>query len=148
MKKAFFILCISAVVTACGGNSSDKSTGGSDSTNAANQTAKATNSDADTNATKTGTEAAGGSAGSTAGASLLAASDCNTCHKVDTKVIGPAFQDIAAKYPATDANIETLAKKVISGGKGNWGDIPMSAHPTLSESDAKEMVKYVLSLKK
>jgi cytochrome c len=147
MKKAFFILCISAVITACGGSSSN-STGGADSTSAANKTAKTTNSDADTNATKTGTEATGGSAGSTAGAGLLAASDCNTCHKVDTKVIGPAFQDVAAKYPATDANIEMLANKVISGGKGNWGDIPMSAHPALSVADAKEMVKYVLSLKK
>jgi cytochrome c len=147
MKKAFFILCISAVVTACGGSSSENA-GGSDSTSAANQTAKATTPNADTNATKTGTESAGGSAGSTAGAGLLAASDCNTCHKVDTKIIGPAFQDIAAKYPATDANIETLANKVIAGGKGSWGDIPMSAHPTLSLADAKEMVKYVLSLKK
>jgi cytochrome c len=146
MKKAFFILCISAVVTACGSNSSTK--GGSDSTNAANQSAKAANSDADTVVTKTGTEGAGGSAGSAKGESLIAAADCNTCHKVDTKIIGPAFQDVAAKYPASETNIETLAKKVIDGGKGNWGDIPMTAHPTLSLDDAKEMVKYVLSLKK
>jgi cytochrome c len=146
MKKAFFILCISAVVTACGGSSSNK--GGTDSTQAANQTAKATNSDADTTVTKTGAEPTGGSAGSKAGEGLLAASDCNTCHKVDTKLIGPAFQDVAAKYEATDANIETLANKVISGGKGNWGDIPMTPHPAISLADAKEMVKYVLSLKK
>jgi cytochrome c len=147
MKKAFFILCIGAVITACGGSSSNN-TGGSDSTHAANQSAKASNSDADTVVTKTGTESAGGSAGSTTGESLMAASDCNTCHKVDTKIIGPAFQDVAAKYPATETNIEMLAKKVIEGGKGNWGDIPMSAHPTVSLADAKEMVKYVLSLKK
>ncbi|NHA03817.1 c-type cytochrome [Mucilaginibacter sp. HC2] len=146
MKKAFFILCISAVVTACGSNSSTK--GGSDSTSAANQTAKAADANADTVVAKTGTEAAGGSAGSAKGESLMAAADCNTCHKVDTKVIGPALQDVAAKYPATETNIETLAKKVIAGGKGNWGDIPMSAHPTLSLDDAKEMVKYILSLKK
>jgi cytochrome c len=145
MKKAFFILCISVVVTACGGSSNS---GGADSTKAANQTAKATSSDADTNATKTGTEAAGGEAGSSTGASLMAASDCNTCHKVDTKVIGPAFQDIAAKYPATEANIDTLANKIIRGGKGNWGDIPMAAHPALAVNDAKEIVKYILSLKK
>jgi cytochrome c len=147
MKKAFFILGICAVISACGGNSS-KNAGGSDSTQAANQTAKATNSDADTNATKTGTEGTGGSAGSAKGESLIAAADCNTCHKVDTKIIGPAFQDVAAKYPPTEANIETLAKKVIDGGKGNWGDIPMTAHPSVSLDDAKEMVKYVLSLKK
>ena len=146
MKKAFFILCISAVVTACGGNSSDK--GGADSTNAANQTAKASNSDADTVVAKNGTEATGGSAGSTTGESLMAAADCNTCHKVDTKLIGPAFQDVAAKYEPSEANIETLANKVIAGGKGNWGDIPMTPHPALSVNDAKEMVKYILSLKK
>ena len=146
MKKAFFILCISAVVTACGSNSSNK--GGGDSTSAANQTAKAADANADTVVAKTGTEAAGGSAGSAKGESLIAAADCNTCHKVDVKIIGPAFQDVAAKYPATETNIETLAKKVIDGGKGNWGDIPMTPHPTVSLDDAKEMVKYVLSLKK
>jgi cytochrome c len=146
MKKAFFILCISVAITACGGSSN--SSGGADSTKASNQTAKATSSDADTNATKTGTEAAGGEAGSSTGVSLMAASDCNTCHKVDTKVIGPAFQDIAAKYPPTEANIDTLANKIIRGGKGNWGDIPMAAHPALAVNDAKEIVKYILSLKK
>ncbi|QEC74907.1 c-type cytochrome [Mucilaginibacter ginsenosidivorax] len=146
MKKAFFILGICAVVSACGGNSASK--GGSDSTAAANQTAKATNSDADTNATKTGTEGAGGSAGSGAGEKLLAANDCGTCHKVDTKVIGPSFQDIAKKYDASEANIDMLAKKVISGGSGNWGTMAMTPHAALAESDAKEIVKYILAQKK
>lgn len=146
MKKAFFILGVCAVLSACGGSAGSK--GGSDSTDAANQTAKATSSDADTNATKTGTEAAGGSAGSAAGEKLLAANDCGTCHKVDTKVIGPAFQDIAKKYDASEANIDMLTKKVIAGGSGNWGTMAMTAHPGLAEADAKEIVKYILSLKK
>ena len=143
MKKVFIVLAISAVITACGGNSK---TGASDSTAAANQTAKSAESSADTNANKIGTESSGPSAAP--GAKLMASYDCNTCHKVDQKVIGPAFQDIAAKYPATEANIDTLANKVIKGGKGNWGDIPMAAHPTLSVSDAQQLVKYILSLKK
>jgi cytochrome c len=143
MKKVFAVLCISAVITACGGNSK---TGSADSTAAANQTAKQSESSTDTNANKTGTETSGAPA--SPGAKLLAASDCLTCHKVDIKVIGPAYQDVAAKYPATEANIDTLANKVIRGGKGNWGDVPMAAHPTISQSDAKEMVKYILSLKK
>ena len=147
MKKAFFILLISAAVSACGGNSSN-SKGGSDSTMAANQTAKAVNSDADTNITKTGTESTGGSAGSAAGEKLLASNDCNTCHKVDVKVVGPAFQDVAKKYEPTQANIDMLAKKVIMGGSGNWGDVAMTAHSSLSESDAKAMVQYILSLRK
>ncbi|HEX8018899.1 c-type cytochrome, partial [Mucilaginibacter sp.] len=115
MKKVFVILCISAVFAACGGNSS-KNTGGSDSTNGANQSAKAADANADTVVAKTGTESAGGSAASSAGEKLIATLDCSTCHKVDTKVIGPAFQEIAAKYEASDANIDMLAKKIIAGG--------------------------------
>jgi len=143
MKKVFIVLCISAVITACGGGSKS---GSADSTAAANETAKSAESNADTNANKTGTEPAAGA--TEPGAKLIAASDCGTCHKADVKLIGPAFKDIAAKYPATDANIDTLANKVIKGGKGNWGDIPMAGHPTLAVNDAKTIIKYILSLKK
>ncbi|HEY4326898.1 MAG TPA: c-type cytochrome [Mucilaginibacter sp.] len=142
MKKVFIILGICSVLAACGGNTKS---GSADSTAAANQTAKEQQSDADTNANKIGTESV---ASTDPGAKLIAASDCNTCHKVDIKVIGPAFKDVAAKYPATEANIDTLANKVIRGGKGNWGDVPMAAHPAISVDDAKQMVKFVLSLKK
>ena len=55
---------------------------------------------------------------------------------------------MAGKYPATDENIDHLADKIIAGGQGVWGAIPMTPHPTLSKDDAKEMVKYILSLKK
>jgi cytochrome c len=82
------------------------------------------------------------------GLELVAKSDCLTCHKVSEKVTGPAYRDVAAKYEATDANIAMLASKVIKGGSGNWGAIPMTPHATLSEADAKQMVKYILLLKK
>lgn len=145
MKKAFFILGICAVISACGGNASKSDSG--DSTT--NQSTKAANSDADTNAVKTGTEtAATAKVTSATGEALMAKADCNTCHKIDVKIIGPAFQDVANKYEPTEANIDMLANKVIKGGKGNWGDIPMAEHPTLALNDAKEMVKYILSLKK
>jgi cytochrome c len=143
MKKVFIVLCISAVITACGGGSK---TGSADSTAAANQTAKQSETSVDTNATKTGAEPAAGSM--SPGAKLIAGSDCLTCHKVDTKVIGPAYKDVAAKYPATQANIDTLVNKVINGGKGNWGDVPMAPHPQLKKEDVTQMVKYILSLKK
>ena len=143
MKKVFVILSICAIITACGGNSK---TGSSDSSAAANQTAKQQETSADTNANKTGTESSG--VALAPGAKLMASADCNTCHKADVKVIGPALKDIAAKYPATQSNIDSLANKVIKGGKGHWGDIPMAAHPALAVNDAKEMVKYILSLKK
>lgn len=81
-----------------------------------------------------------------AGKGLLAKSDCLACHKVDTKVVGPAYIDVAKKYPATEANYDKLAKKIIEGGSGSWGTMAMSPHPTLSAADAKKMAQYILSL--
>lgn len=82
------------------------------------------------------------------GLELVAKSDCLTCHKVEDQSTGPAYRAIAAKYPANDATIDTLAGKIIQGGSGNWGQVPMSAHPQLSKEDARLMAKYVMSLKK
>ena len=84
----------------------------------------------------------------TKGLALIAGSDCLTCHKVAEKNIGPAYQDVAAKYENTDDNIEMLAGKIIKGGSGNWGAIPMTPHANLSEEDAEAMVKYIFLLKK
>ena len=81
------------------------------------------------------------------GAKLIAASDCIGCHKEHDKVVGPAYAAIAEKYKPTEANIAMLANKIITGGKGNWGEIPMTAHPGLSVADAREMTKYILSIK-
>lgn len=81
------------------------------------------------------------------GKALFLKSDCLTCHKLDTKVVGPAYYDVAKKYPATDANYEMLAGKVISGGSGVWGQVAMAPHPTLTHDDAKKIVEYILSLK-
>ncbi|WP_110055877.1 c-type cytochrome [Chitinophaga sp. S165] len=81
------------------------------------------------------------------GAALIEQKDCKTCHKVDAKLVGPGYKEVAQKYEATEANIETLAGKVISGGSGNWGEVAMTPHPDVSKDDAKEMVKYILSLK-
>lgn len=82
------------------------------------------------------------------GEKLIAKSDCVGCHKLDKKLIGPSYLDIAKKYPNTDKNINSLADKVIKGGSGVWGTMPMSAHSSLKKEDAKSMVKYILSLKK
>lgn len=81
------------------------------------------------------------------GLELIAKSDCLTCHKVSEKLIGPAYKEVAAKYENTEENIAMLTGKIIKGGQGVWGQIPMTAHPQLSESDAKQMVKYILLLK-
>jgi cytochrome c len=81
------------------------------------------------------------------GEALVKKSDCLACHNAKVKIVGPAYVAVAAKYPATPANIDKLANKIIAGGAGSWGEVPMSPHPALSISDAKEMVKYILSLK-
>jgi len=81
------------------------------------------------------------------GLDMIASLDCTTCHKISEKNIGPAYTDVAKKYETTDANIETLAQKVIKGGSGNWGSVPMTPHPALSVDSAKEMVRYILNLK-
>lgn len=82
------------------------------------------------------------------GEKLIAKSDCVGCHKLDKKLIGPSYLDIAKKYPSNDKNITYLSGKIIKGGSGVWGTIPMSAHASLKKNDANSMAKYILSLKK
>lgn len=82
------------------------------------------------------------------GKALIEGSDCRTCHKDDTKLIGPAYMDVAKKYENTSANVKMLAEKIIKGGQGNWGEIPMAGHPNISEEDASAMVEYILTMKK
>lgn len=79
---------------------------------------------------------------------LIAQSDCLTCHTIDEKKVGPAYREVANKYVADQQTITLLAGKVIKGGAGVWGQIPMTPHPNISEEDAKTMVTYILSLKK
>jgi cytochrome c len=81
------------------------------------------------------------------GMTLVGKSDCLTCHKLNEKVIGPAYKEVAKKYANTPANIKMLAGKILKGGSGNWGAIPMTAHATLSQADAELMVNYIMSLK-
>lgn len=80
------------------------------------------------------------------GESLVNASDCKTCHHKTNKLIGPAHTDVAKKYDFTAANVTLLANKIINGGSGVWGEVPMTAHPDLSVADAEKMARYVLSL--
>ena len=81
-----------------------------------------------------------------AGEALVKANDCKTCHHPTNKIIGPAHTDVAKKYDFTAANVSMLADKIIKGGVGVWGQVPMNAHPDISQADAEKMAKYVLSL--
>ena len=81
------------------------------------------------------------------GEALIAKSDCFACHKVNEKLLGPSYKDVANKYANTKENIDCLVKKIKAGGSGVWGAIPMSPHPALSDNDAEAMVQYILSLR-
>ncbi len=83
-----------------------------------------------------------------AGERLINKSDCMGCHNKVNKIIGPSYAEIALKYKPTEKNINGLADKIIKGGTGVWGTMPMTAHPTMKKEDAVLMVKYILSVKK
>src|SRR6476659_1474263 len=78
------------------------------------------------------------------GLAKIAQSDCLSCHKISEKLIGPSYQDVANKYAGSDTAVNYLVGKVIKGGKGVWGQVPMTPHPLLSEADVQQMVKYIL----
>jgi cytochrome c len=80
------------------------------------------------------------------GEALVKANDCKTCHHPVNKLIGPPHTEVAKKYEFTKANVDMLAQKIIKGGSGVWGQIPMNPHPNLSQADAERMARYVLSL--
>jgi cytochrome c len=142
MKKVILLFAAATFIISCG-NDSNKSgdNAGTDAT---------TTDSAGGAATTTETTAPGATAASAdadKGLDLIAKSDCLTCHKVEDKLVGPAYRDVAKKYENTPANVDSLASKIIHGGAGNWGQVPMTPHPAISKEDAQLMVKYVLSLK-
>jgi cytochrome c len=81
------------------------------------------------------------------GKALLQKSDCFACHQVDSKLVGPAYKDVAKKYAGDKEALPKLVKKVKEGGAGNWGQVPMAPHPQLSDEDLTKMVQWVLAQK-
>ncbi len=82
-----------------------------------------------------------------ANADLAQKKNCMACHAVDKKVIGPAYKDVAAKYAGQPDAVNKLAQKVMKGGSGVWGVIPMPANPQVSEAEATQIVQWILSTK-
>lgn len=122
MKKVLIIMAaFAAVAVSCGSN--EQKGGGAEQTPAAN----------DPMVQK--------------GLELVANSDCLGCHQIKEKSTGPSYMAIADRYRDKGDVIDTLAQKIMHGGSGNWGTIPMQAHPGLSQENARTMVKYILSLK-
>ena len=134
MKKVLGTMVVVISLMACGGNK-EKEAAKADDVSGSTSAAASTNSLANNPDYQKGL-------------ALVGKSDCLTCHKVDEKNIGPAYRDVAAKYENTEENVKMLAGKIIKGGSGVWGAIPMTPHPTLSQEDAEALAKYVLLLKK
>jgi len=77
---------------------------------------------------------------------LAVKKNCLTCHAIDKKVVGPAYKDVAKKYAGQDVTAK-LTSKVMKGGSGVWGAVPMPANPQVNEAEAKQLVSWLLLLK-
>jgi cytochrome c len=73
--------------------------------------------------------------------------NCLACHAVDKKVVGPSYKEVAAKYAGQKDAVEKLTQKVVKGGVGAWGQIPMPANPQVTDAEAKQLVTWILGLK-
>jgi len=135
MKKVIFSMAIAAFLLSCGGGDSEKK----EATDATTEPAK----------TEPATTDLSDNPDYQKGMAIVADTKnlCLTCHKIDEKLVGPAYRDVANKYESTDANISMLAEKVVKGGTGVWGEVAMPANTVISLDDAKAAVKYVLLLR-
>jgi cytochrome c len=78
---------------------------------------------------------------------LATSKNCMACHAIDKKLVGPAYKDVAAKYAGDKSAPAKLAAKIMKGGSGVWGPVPMPANPQVNDAEAKKLVAWVLSLK-
>lgn len=82
-----------------------------------------------------------------ASADLAKTKNCMACHAVASKLVGPAYKDVAAKYAGQKDAEDKLTQKVLKGGSGVWGVVPMPANAQVNEAEARTLVKWVLSQK-
>ncbi len=75
---------------------------------------------------------------------LAKKNDCLGCHAAATKLVGPAYQEVAAKYAGQSDARDVLVQSIRNGSVGKWGDVPMPPHPKLSEADAKRLATWIL----
>ena len=131
MKKTIIIVAALAALAACGGDEKkdEKNTGSTE------QKAEGNRDELNNNTVYQKAIA------------IIANSDCRTCHLIEEKSQGPAWRDVANKYAGQDTAVKYLADKIIAGGSGVWGTIPMAPHPTMPREDAETLAQYVLLLK-
>ena len=82
-----------------------------------------------------------------ANADLAQKKNCMACHAIDKKVVGPAYKDVAAKYAGQKDAVDKLSQKVLKGGSGVWGPVPMPANAQVNEAEAKQLVQWIMTLK-
>ena len=91
--------------------------------------------------------AAGFSLPAQADQALAQSKNCMACHAVDKKLVGPSYKDIAKKYGGQKDAAAMLATKIIKGGSGAWGAVPMPANPQVSDAEAAKLVSWIMSQK-
>jgi cytochrome c len=130
MKKICIAFFAAALLLSCG-----------------NKDNKGGTAEASKNTSEASKPAAGGmTAEQEKGLDLVTKNDCLTCHKVADPSTGPAYTEVAKRYAGKTEMVDSLAQKIIKGGSGHWGAVPMTPHPQVSEADAKAMVSYILSI--
>ena len=82
-----------------------------------------------------------------ANAELAQKKNCMACHAVDKKLVGPAYKDVAAKYAKDKDAVKKMAEKIVKGGSGVWGPVPMPANAQVNAAEAETLAKWVLSVK-
>jgi cytochrome c len=87
------------------------------------------------------------SAAAFADLALATSKNCMACHAVDKKLVGPAYKDVAAKYAGQKDAVDKLSAKILKGGSGVWGPVPMPANAQVSDAEAKKLAAWVLTLK-
>ena len=78
---------------------------------------------------------------------LAQAKNCMACHAVDKKLVGPSYKEVASRYAGQKDAVDKLALKIMKGGSGVWGPVPMPANVPVSEAEAKKLAAWVLTQK-
>ena len=81
------------------------------------------------------------------GAVLARKKNCMACHTVEKKIVGPSYKDVARKYAGQKDAESRLAEKIVKGGKGSWGEIPMPPNATVKPDEAAALARWILSVK-
>ena len=78
---------------------------------------------------------------------LATAKNCMACHAVDKKLVGPSYKEVALKYAGQKDAVDRLAAKIVKGGAGVWGPVPMPANAQVNDAESKKLAAWVLTHK-